>query len=72
MVKAIQSRGNDRLSVGVIAVEGVVFLVNFLKLMLGNKLGKSSIRSIRVGVIVGGAINGVFSEVEVTREDSVG
>jgi hypothetical protein len=49
----------------------VVFLVNFLQLMLGDKLGESSILSIRVGVIVGGAINGVFSEVEVTRKDGV-
>jgi hypothetical protein len=49
----------------------VVFLVNFLKLMLGNKLGESSIRSIRVGVMIGRAIYGVLSEVEVTREDSI-
>ena len=45
--------------------------MNFLKLMLGDKLSESSIRSVRVGVIVGGAIDGVLSEVEVTHEDGV-
>ena len=45
--------------------------MNFLKLMLGDKLGESSIRSVRVGMIVGRAIDGVLSEVEVTHEDGI-
>jgi hypothetical protein len=50
----------------------VVFLVNFLQLMLRDKLGEGFIFSIRMGVIVGGAINGVFGKVEVTRKDRIG
>jgi hypothetical protein len=39
--------------------------------MLGNESSEGSIRGTRVGLVVGRAINGVFSEVEVTREDGV-
>ena len=45
--------------------------MNFLQLMLGDKLGEGSNLSIRVGMMVGRAINGVFSKVEVTRKDGV-
>jgi hypothetical protein len=46
--------------------------MNFLKLMLVYKLVKSRGSSSRVSVVVGRTINRVFSEVEVTREDSIG
>jgi len=39
--------------------------------MLRDKLGESIIFSIRLRVIVGGTINGVFSKVEVTRKDGI-
>ena len=71
MVEAIQSRGDNCISVGVVAVEGVIFLVNFLKLMLGDKPSKSIDRSFSVGEVGGRAIYGVFSEVEVTHEDGI-
>ena len=45
--------------------------MNFLQLKLGDKLGEGFIFSVRVGVMVGRAINSVFSIVEVTREDGV-
>ena len=53
MVEAIQSRGDNCISVGVVAVEGVVFLVDFLKLMLGDKQSKRIVCSIRLGMIGG-------------------
>jgi hypothetical protein len=71
MVEAIQSRRADGVRVGVVAVEGVIFLVNFLKLMLGDKPSKSINRSFSVGEVGGRAIYGVFSEVEVTHEDGI-
>ena len=70
MVEAIQSRRADGVRVGVVAVEGVIFLVNFLKLMLGDKPSKSINRSFSVGEVGGRAIYGVF-EVEVTHEDGI-
>jgi hypothetical protein len=45
--------------------------MQFLKLVLCNKVIESSSSSTRIVVIVRRAIDGVFSEVEVTREDSV-
>jgi hypothetical protein len=46
--------------------------MNFLKLMLVYKLVESSGSSSRVSAVVGRTINRVFSEVEVTRKDSIG
>ena len=46
-------------------------MVNFLQLKLGDKLGEGIIFSVRVGLMVGRAINSVFSIVEVTRKDGV-
>ena len=46
--------------------------MQFLKLVMINKLTESSISSSRVVVEVRGSINRVFSVIEVTREDRVG
>ena len=46
--------------------------MNFLQLKLGDKLGEGIIFSVRVGLMVGRAIDCVFSIVEVTRKDRFG
>ena len=46
-------------------------MMKFLKLVLRNKPVESSSSHSGIVVVVGRTINGVFSEVEVTREDSV-
>ena len=71
MIEAIEPRRIDRLSVGVVAVERVILLMQFLKLVLGHKPVESRSISFRIDEVVGGAVNRVFSEVEVTREDGV-
>ena len=45
--------------------------MQFLKLVLRNKLCKCCINSTRVVVVVRGSIDRVFNVVEVTREDRV-
>ena len=45
--------------------------MQFLKLVLRNKLCKCCINSTRVVVVVSGSIDRVFNVVEVTREDRV-
>jgi hypothetical protein len=45
--------------------------MQFLELVLKNKVIESSSSSTRIVVEVRRSIDGVFSEVEVTREDSV-
>ena len=72
MIETVKPRGGNGVVVGVIAIEGVVFLMQFLKLMPGQKLGESGVSSFMVVVVVSRAINRVFGEVEITRDDSVG
>jgi hypothetical protein len=72
MIETVKPRRSDGAGVGVIAIEGVVFLMQFLKLMPGQQLGESGVSSFRVVVVVSRAINRVFGEVEITRDDSVG
>ncbi len=72
MIETVKPRGSNGVVVGIIAIEGVVFLMQFLKLMPGQKLGESGVSSFMVVVVVSGAINRVFGEVEITCDDSVG
>ena len=53
MVEAIQSGGGESVSCGVVAVESVVFLVEFLKVMLVGELNKRSRSCTCVVLVVG-------------------
>ena len=72
MIEAIKPRGGNRVVAGVVAVECVVFLMYFLKLVLRYKSIESSDSSLGVVEVVRGSIDRVFSVIEVTREDRVG
>jgi hypothetical protein len=71
MIEAIKPRGDNRVVAGVVAVECVVFLMYFLKLVLCYKPIESSDSSLGVVEVVRGSIDRVFSVIEVTHEDSV-
>jgi len=71
MIEAIKPRGGNRVGAGVVAVECVVFLMYFLKLVLCYKSVESIDSSLGVVEVVRGSIDRVFSVIEVTHEDSV-
>jgi hypothetical protein len=71
MIEAIKPRGDNCVVAGVVAVECMVFLMYFLKLVLCYKSIESSDSSLGVVEVVRGSIDRVFSVIEVTREDSV-
>ncbi len=52
MIETVKPRGDDCVVVGVIAIEGVIFLMQFLKLVPGQKLGESGVSSFGVVVVV--------------------